>query len=126
MSAQAPLISLMETSFGASFGASCVQPKLPAITSGIMSAFKPIDINLLLPQFNRNFPAILYPYSPPTLPRQCGDIRRNDPRNLAAEDNAIVPQEHRNFTGRGGHVWLSVKPCCGVRPRADLRTNRAI
>src|SRR6185295_473583 len=54
MSAQEPLVSLMESFFE--------QPKLPAITSVTMSALKPIDINLLLPK-------VLYTDSPPTLPK---------------------------------------------------------
>jgi hypothetical protein len=41
----------MEASFEASFVPSApgAQPTLPAITSGIMRALKPIDINLILP-----------------------------------------------------------------------------
>src|SRR5262245_23363843 len=55
MSAQAPLTSLTETSLVSLLvsvlEASCEQPKLPAIISVIMTALKPIDINLFLPKF---------------------------------------------------------------------------
>src|SRR5262245_45929416 len=46
MSTQAPLVSLMETSLVSLLEPSFEQPRLPATTSVIMTALKPIDINL--------------------------------------------------------------------------------
>src|SRR6187401_1874765 len=51
MSAQAPLASVMETSSVSLLEPSFEQPKLPATTSVIMTALKPIDINPLLQKF---------------------------------------------------------------------------
>src|SRR4029453_9354378 len=49
MSAHALLVSIMKTFFWeTSFPVSYQKPKLPATTSVIMTALKPIDINLLL------------------------------------------------------------------------------
>ena len=57
MSAQAPWVSVMETSL---LETSLEQPKLPATTSVIMRPLKPIDINLLLQIFDTNLPNIVH------------------------------------------------------------------
>src|SRR5262245_28059552 len=61
MSAQAPLVSVTESSL---VETSFEQPKLPATTSVIMRPLKPIDINLFLPKF-------LYTDSPNRCSRIC-------------------------------------------------------
>jgi len=54
MSAQAPLVSLIEASLVSLVETRSEQPTLPAITIAIMTTLKPIDINLLLPRLCTN------------------------------------------------------------------------
>jgi hypothetical protein len=51
MSAQAPLVSLIEASLVSLVETRSEQPTLPAITSAIMTALKPIDIKSAPPKF---------------------------------------------------------------------------